>query len=183
MKTSLILRCAALLAPTGARSEWLAEWSGELAYVRRTCGRARGLAFCAGAFPDALWLRRNHTPAEARGIFNAVSSRCLAMLAALAAPCVFFAGRSSALRDPLRLRPIAMRTIWRWFRAVETRRRALRTFRSKSIGCAPTEWPARSIRSRFMRRSRHGCIPSNSCLSWRAPIYSICWAFPFPCRD
>ena len=90
MKIPLILRCAAWIVPIEDRSEWLAEWGGEAAHVRRWCKRARLTAFCLGAFPDALWLRRNHQ--SARGIFCIESPvRCLVVLAILAAASVSFA--------------------------------------------------------------------------------------------
>ena len=49
-----ILRTAALLVPGESRAEWLAEWRSELWYVHGNTA-----AFCAGAFRDALWVRRN----------------------------------------------------------------------------------------------------------------------------
>ncbi len=84
----LILGCAARFVPLEARVEWMAEWGGELAYVRRTQGRTRAIAFCLGAFPDALWLRRSLSPAEPwmpaiLGIESPI--RCLTLLAILAA--------------------------------------------------------------------------------------------------
>jgi hypothetical protein len=117
MKIPLILRCAAWIAPIEDRPEWLAEWGGELAYVRHTCGRAQMTAFCLGAFPDALWLRRNHL--SARGVFCIESPlRCLAFLAILAAASVssaLWCARGSNLmgsapyRDPEKLAMISRR--------------------------------------------------------------------------
>ncbi len=99
MKISPILRCASWLAPAEEREEWLAEWGGELAFVRHTCSRTRALAFCLGAIPDALWLRRNHPPAA--GWFHIESpARCLLLLASLAAAGTYFILRSPELRGP-----------------------------------------------------------------------------------
>jgi hypothetical protein len=89
MKLSPILRCAGWMVPEDQRKEWLAEWGGEAAYVRHTRGRGRSAAFCLGAFPDALWLRRNQAPA--RAIFSLDSPvRCVVLLAILAAASVSF---------------------------------------------------------------------------------------------
>lgn len=55
---SVILKAASLLIPHCLRTEWFAEWNGELWYVLRTPGSPK-LSFCLGAFQDALWLRRN----------------------------------------------------------------------------------------------------------------------------
>jgi hypothetical protein len=98
MKIPLILRCAAWVAPIEDRSEWLAEWGGEAAYVRRSCGRVRLTAFCLGAFPDALWLRRNHL--SGRGIFCIESPvRCLLFLTALATAAACLVARSPAMNE------------------------------------------------------------------------------------
>ena len=51
-------RSAALLVPGRQRDEWLAEWRAQLCYVRGRGGKGT-TAFCLGAIPDALWLRRN----------------------------------------------------------------------------------------------------------------------------
>ena len=56
----IILKSAALLVPCGFREEWSTEWTSELWYVLQGChGRQSALAFCLGAFQDALWLRHN----------------------------------------------------------------------------------------------------------------------------
>jgi hypothetical protein len=102
MKLSAILRCAAWMVPADQREEWLAEWGGEAAYVRHTRGRAHSVAFCLGAFPDALWLWRNCSPA--RAIFSLDSPvHCVVALAILAAASVIFAAwseRASASTGP-----------------------------------------------------------------------------------
>ena len=100
MKISPILRCAAWIAPGEEREEWLAEWGGEAAYVRHTRGRARSMAFCLGAFPDAFWLRRNESPG--RATFSLESPvRCLGVLAILAAASVSFAAWRARESAPL----------------------------------------------------------------------------------
>lgn len=62
-----LLRCASLLVPREQRAEWWREWRGELWHVRQACsaevadspqGEREVTAFCLGAFPDALYLRR-----------------------------------------------------------------------------------------------------------------------------
>lgn len=94
MRLSPILRCAGWMVPGDQREEWLAEWGGEAAYVRHTRGCARSAAFCLGAFPDALWLRRNQAPASA--IFSLDSPvRCVVVLGILAAASVSFAAWSA----------------------------------------------------------------------------------------
>ena len=68
-----ILRIVSLIVPRPERAEWLAEWRSELWYVRAARHR-EATAFCLGAFPDALWLRRNNRTAGARSIPS--QSRC-----------------------------------------------------------------------------------------------------------
>ena len=63
----MILRVASFLVPRAGRDEWLAEWRPELAHVRRSRGQRAALRFALGAFPDALWLRRN-LPPDTRGL-------------------------------------------------------------------------------------------------------------------
>jgi hypothetical protein len=85
-----ILRVAALLVPRLERTEWLAEWSSELWYVR-TAGSREAAFFCLGAFPDAFWLRCNHALMDARKIFHLGSPlRCIALLALLAGASFLF---------------------------------------------------------------------------------------------
>lgn len=59
---ALLVRLAALLVPGGRRDEWQDEWLAELsALTRLERGGSRGLpsplAFAAGAFPHAAWMR------------------------------------------------------------------------------------------------------------------------------
>src|SRR5438477_9145578 len=95
-----IIRCAALLAPGQQRAEWLAEWRSELWYVSQTGLKARTIWFCLGAFPDALWLRRNCASPQARNMFRFKSPlQCGLFLALLAAVSLFFAFRLSGPRE------------------------------------------------------------------------------------
>jgi hypothetical protein len=80
-----ILHTASLLVPGEYRAAWLAEWRSELWYVRQ-----QPAAFCAGAFRDALWVRRNRVAPRAR---LQSPARCILFLAALAAFSVFLAFR------------------------------------------------------------------------------------------
>ena len=78
----LILRTASLLAPADRRAEWVREWRSELWYIPPD-GAAR---FCLGAFPDALWVRRNHaSPVKGPAIHLVSPLSCLAFLAMVAA--------------------------------------------------------------------------------------------------
>jgi len=97
---SLILRATSLLAPSDQRAEWVREWQSELWYIPR-----RGATlFCLGAFRDALWLRRNNPSGEKRsGIHVESPLSCLALLAALAAVCIFIA---VCLSGPLKRMPM-----------------------------------------------------------------------------
>ncbi len=98
--TRLLLRLAAWLAPDDLRGDWLAEWSAELAYVRRVCGARRAWIFCSGAFADALWLRRHATPR--RPVFHLDSpARSLGLLALFALASLPPALRQPDLRDIL----------------------------------------------------------------------------------
>jgi hypothetical protein len=62
-----LLRSASLMVPGSQRTEWFREWRGELWHVRQSCtpagcaswkGQREVIAFCLGAFQDALCLRR-----------------------------------------------------------------------------------------------------------------------------
>jgi hypothetical protein len=98
MISACILRCASWLTPSDERAEWLAEWGGELAYVRSLAGPARAAAFAIGAFPDALWLRRNsQSPLDILILDSPL--RCMLVLAALLIASVFFAWRSPTALD------------------------------------------------------------------------------------
>ena len=87
-----MLRTAAWLVPGEQRTEWLAEWSAELWYVRRSC-RRQATVFCLGAFRDALWLWRNRVPDAPPGPWFESPARCLGFLALVASACVLLALR------------------------------------------------------------------------------------------
>jgi hypothetical protein len=93
-----ILRCASWLTPSDERAEWLAEWGGELAYVRSRTGPGRAALFAMGAFPDALWLARNsQSPLDILILESPL--RCLLFLAALLIASFGFAWRSPTAFD------------------------------------------------------------------------------------
>ncbi len=85
-----LLRTASILVPRTARAEWLSEWRSELWHVRQSADVARrareGIAFCLGAFPDALCLRRlaqqDRTPIPP---FHGSAAQCLLALSAVLA--------------------------------------------------------------------------------------------------
>lgn len=98
-----LLRCASCLVPPGQRSEWLAEWNGELCHVHGT-HRSQAVGFCLGAFRDALWLRRN-APSEARPTpWLGSPARCLGFLGLVAAICLAVALRQGQFGFPLSVR-------------------------------------------------------------------------------
>ena len=86
----VVLRAASLLAPGDQRDEWLAGWRSELWYIPRR-GATR---FCLGAFPDALWLRRNNLSHVMQAGSHLESPlACLAFLAILAGVSLSIAAR------------------------------------------------------------------------------------------
>lgn len=91
-----ILKTAGILVPAEERPEWFAEWHAELCYIQRVRD-ANALAFCFGAFKDAVWLRRQD------GIRWLESpSQCLALLAIAVAVSLAAAAQSlswSPFRD------------------------------------------------------------------------------------
>lgn len=84
-----VLHSARLLVPRGQRSEWFAEWTAELEYVRQNA-EAAATSFCLGAFRDAFWLRQNSLPSTRPAAVLASPYHCIAFLAVLAAAAVFF---------------------------------------------------------------------------------------------
>jgi hypothetical protein len=82
-----ILGIAAWLVPRAQRRDWHAEWTSELWYVARCQSRQTTLAFCLGAFADAMWLRRNYR-GPARADWLESPSQCLLYLTLLAAASV-----------------------------------------------------------------------------------------------
>ena len=86
----VVLRTASLLAPGDRRAQWIEEWRSELWYIPRR----RATLFCLGAFPDALWLRRNNfSPNGASPVTGGIHLEsplsCLALLTGLAAVSIF----------------------------------------------------------------------------------------------
>jgi hypothetical protein len=87
-----ILRNAALLVPSAARTEWLAEWKAELWYVEHDA-----FAFCLGSFRDALWVRIKSF--DARQAFSLDSpTRCVLLLSGLTALFLWLAAPPRTLR-------------------------------------------------------------------------------------
>jgi hypothetical protein len=93
----LLLGAAGLLVPRQVRAEWAAEWKAELWQVWHSQAETLALAeggsnarfapviFCLGAFPDALWLRRNQPQSPPRRMARQGSpSMCLLSLASWA---------------------------------------------------------------------------------------------------
>ena len=82
----ILLRCISLVVPRARRRDWLAEWSAELWYVE--CP----LAFCLGAWPDALWFRNNEQAAGQASRWLQSPVACLAWLtaASTATGAIFF---------------------------------------------------------------------------------------------
>jgi hypothetical protein len=91
-----LLRAASLMVPRDQRAGWMDEWLSELWYVPQS----RGAGFCAGAFRDALWVRRNNTAPAGSTLDSPL--RCLAVLAAVAAVSLLIA---LCLGVPLKLKP------------------------------------------------------------------------------
>jgi hypothetical protein len=87
---SVLLKCASRLVPPERRSDWLAEWNAELWYCLQQPD-SRAFAFCLGAWPDALWLRRNSREPHARPWLQSPLA-CLSFLAAatIASAAIFY---------------------------------------------------------------------------------------------
>jgi hypothetical protein len=92
---SMLLRCASLLVPGAQRQEWSKEWRSELWHVRQACTPEDGIsweaerevmAFCLGAFQDALCLRRDLEQGSVpHATMKGPATQCLLVLIALAA--------------------------------------------------------------------------------------------------
>lgn len=96
-----LLGCASLLVPAGRRGDWRREWHAELWHVREACVPAGGASwqaectvalFCLGAFPDALFLRRQPGQPSAKSLpsfapLAGSPARCLTCLGSLLAIC------------------------------------------------------------------------------------------------
>ena len=89
-----ILHSAALLVPSSAREEWLAEWKAELWYVEHDA-----TVFCLGSFRDALWLRIKSFSAR-RALSLDSPWRCVLFLAGLATLMLWLAASSGGLALP-----------------------------------------------------------------------------------
>lgn len=91
-----LLRAASFVVPGRQRAEWRQEWQSELWHVRRSCARMDGvswpaeqrvLAFCLGAFQDALCLRRQGMsirlphPTKQGSAAQCILALCIVMLA------------------------------------------------------------------------------------------------------
>jgi hypothetical protein len=90
-----VLRCAALLVPRDQRADWRREWSAELWHMRRSSppserfgwnAERAAVAFCLGAFQDALCVRgiRRQEP-ELAPSQHGSAGECLFWLAGLLA--------------------------------------------------------------------------------------------------
>jgi hypothetical protein len=95
------------MVPKQERKEWLEEWGGELAYILTDEGKDTykglpGLSFSIGAFPDALWFRRNHA-GEGSVCHLESPVACLAFLGVLAG----ITGLGSLVEFGARLAPFA----------------------------------------------------------------------------
>jgi hypothetical protein len=96
LHTAMLL-AASMLVPAAQRAEWRREWRGELWHVRQACGAASSdsrqaqrdvTAFCLGAFPDALCLRRaRRSHAAFAAPIKSTPRDCLLALAVLLAVC------------------------------------------------------------------------------------------------
>ncbi len=105
--TRVLLRLASWIVPPEDRDGWLAEWHGELWAVEQA--GARPLAFCLGAFHDALWLRRHDE--RPRPAILASPARCLAALAGFAALCFILRPSIQLPSDVVALRPHGRKTV------------------------------------------------------------------------
>jgi hypothetical protein len=110
-----LLRCASWLVPRRQRREWAAEWRSELWYVCQSCGSNASdynektqtpIAFCLGAFQDALWLRRNTPRLPRRLSIRFESARhCALFLVFLASVSLIAALLLPGARSAVRGRP------------------------------------------------------------------------------
>jgi hypothetical protein len=91
------VRTASLLVPRADRAAWTAEWNAEICHACHV-SRAkladspgpRPLEFSRGAFPDALWLRRDRLRSHGLpGLQAGSAGRCALILATVAAAAFF----------------------------------------------------------------------------------------------
>lgn len=98
-----LLRSASLMVPLARRAEWYREWTSELWHVRQSCAPVGAFswaaereltAFCAGSFPDAACLRKQH-PETATATVSASTHgsarQCLLWLSTVLALCALIA--------------------------------------------------------------------------------------------
>jgi hypothetical protein len=95
-----LLRCASLLVPHDQRSEWQREWVGELWHVRRSAipigafswqAQVEVTAFCAGALPDALAVRRHCGQSGAAVSIHESAGQCVLSLCIIVIVCAVLA--------------------------------------------------------------------------------------------
>ena len=98
--TRVLLRAASWIVPHSARSGWLAEWTGELAFIAHT-EPARAFAFALGAFRDAICVR-GLTP---RAPLLASPVQTLAVLSVLAAAAFLCRPAAGIPEDLISIRP------------------------------------------------------------------------------
>ncbi|MBV9266083.1 MAG: hypothetical protein JO061_07940 [Acidobacteriaceae bacterium] len=83
------IRTASLLVPSDERGEWVEWWCSELWYV----SPREATRFCAGAFRDALWVRRNSSLSGKRTRRFRSPFACLAVLGTLSVPSIWITNR------------------------------------------------------------------------------------------
>ncbi len=102
-----MLATAARLVPRDERSEWLAEWSAELWYLRHSEGPPCGpVRFCLGAFRDAASIRLPR-PGHRAELFRSPVA-CLSVLATLACAAFLLSMESAAVKELIGRQPLAM---------------------------------------------------------------------------
>jgi hypothetical protein len=85
-----MVKTASWLVPEEQRTEWLAEWKGELWQLQDN--RTQAAIFCLGSFRDAVWLWRNKPLKPGTRLLKS-PAHCLLFLLTVAALSLFFALR------------------------------------------------------------------------------------------
>lgn len=80
-----MLRTLSVLVPADERTEWFEWWRSELSYVVPP----EATRFCAGAFHDVVWLRRNRPSSSKRTRKLRSPIACIAVLSIVAAVSLF----------------------------------------------------------------------------------------------
>lgn len=111
-----LLRVASVLVPHSQRTEWWHEWHSELWHVRHACapvgsfslrGEAEVIAFCLGAFQDALYLRLQSFESRAPSTtLRGSATQCVLFLAAMLAASYALALLLPGVRAERSLTPI-----------------------------------------------------------------------------